>query len=58
LISVWLRLAQAHEDSITLVRVLIAPQVAFILPDMLALLVCRFFIVVSDAIENGDAGLW
>ena len=24
---------------------------------MLALFVCRFFIVVSDAIEDGDAGL-
>jgi hypothetical protein len=27
------------------------------LSDRLALFVCRFFIVVSDAIEDGDAGL-
>ena len=35
----------------------IAPQLAFILIRHLALFVSRFFVVVSDAIEDGNAGL-
>jgi hypothetical protein len=57
LISVWLRLAQAHEDSITLVRVVIAPQLAFILVRHARTLRMSLLHVVSNAIEDGDAGL-